>query len=274
MTRQFVILVSAAFVLMGRVGLAGTLWLGNDTGGPVFHTGTDGTLLGSVVTPVTGIAFDGSSLYFSNSIGGTTRRTLDGATVLNGFSAPPFGSPTEDLAWDSTRNRLWRIDHASPFLVRINPVTGLVDQTVALSTTDPAGLLTPLGGLGIAYDPIRDLLYASFCQQGCASFGTGLIMSFSPVTGASAGLELRPGFATGGLAFDPLTDTLWVGANQVIHNIALDGSDLSSFTKPGGAGFTDGLEFVPSVPEPVTSGLLLSAVLFLVFRDRTTIGKG
>ena len=44
MTRQFVILVSALFV--GRVGLAGTLWLGNDTGGPVFHTGTDGTLLG------------------------------------------------------------------------------------------------------------------------------------------------------------------------------------------------------------------------------------
>jgi len=273
MTKQSIILASAIILLLGRVGLAGTLWLGNDTGGPVYHTGTDGTLLGSVVTPVTGIAFDGSSLYFSNATGGTTRRTLDGGTVLDTFLAPAFGNPTEDLAWDSTRNRLWRIDHASPFLVRINPVSGMVDQTIALSPIDPGGLLTSLGGLGIAYDPTRDLLYASFCQQGCASFGAGLIMSFSPVNGAFAGLQLRPGFATGGLGFDPLTDTLWVGAGQVIHNIDLNGADLSSFTKPGGAGFTDGLEFVPSVPEPVTSGLLLSAVLFLVFRDRRTIGN-
>jgi len=266
MKRYFGLLVATLLLSSGRDGIAGTLWLGNDTVGDVFHVDTDGTLLGSILTPVTGIAWDGTSLYFSNSVGGTTERSADGLTVVDSFTAAPSGSPTEDLAWDSTRNRIWRIDHNSPTLVSIDPLTQTVDQTFALSTADP--FLSPLGGLGIAYDPTRDLLYASFCKAGCAAFGDGLIMSFHPDDGTYAGLTLRPGFATGGLGFDPLTDTLWVGSNQIIHNIALDGSDLSSFLKPGGAGFTDGLEFVPTVPEPITTGLLLGGLLFLVVDDR------
>jgi len=231
--------------LASAVVTPGSLWLGNDTGGLVFHTDTAGALVSPpVAAPVTGIAFDGANLFFSDAAGHTTRRTLDGVTVLGSFAVAPHGSPTEDLAWDSTRGRLWRVDHFPPTLVKINPVTGLEEAFYPLAIPDP--VLGVRGALGVAYDSSRDKLYVSFCHAGCATLALGLVVVVDPATGGELGELFRTaGFATGGLGYDPLTDTLWVGDSVTERNMSLGGAVLSSFNKPGGAGFTDGLEFVP-----------------------------
>ena len=62
--------------------------------------------------PVTGIAFDGTSLYFADRVGDFTKRTADGSTILDSFTVGS-GDTGEDLAWDSKRKVLWRIVHTN-----------------------------------------------------------------------------------------------------------------------------------------------------------------
>jgi hypothetical protein len=223
-----------------------SLWLGNDDGGDVFQTSESGAVLTDIVaTPVTGIAFDGTSFYFSEAFSGTiTQRSADGSRVLKTFTIPLVSSGAEDLAWDSKRQRLWRIEHNPPALRRIDPVTGTADATFSLSSEDAQ--LGPLGGLGVAYDPTRDQLYVSFCQAGCSSVNTGLVKVFNPDTGADLGVLFRKNtFNTGGLAFDAQTDTLWVGDFTLVRHLSRSGALLSSFHRPQPGGFVDGLEFIP-----------------------------
>lgn len=259
-----------ATLLMSAVALpleAGVLWLGNDTVGSVFQTDTTGTVLQELMNiDVTGIAFDGSSLYFADRPGNYSVRTPDGATVLGTFSAAS-GGIGEDLAWDTSRNRLWRIVHNNT-LQRIDPVAGAVDMSVALPTAHPS--FNTLGGLGIAYDGSRDRLYVSYCERGCATLGRGLVQIVDPSTGSVTGdLFLTSGFATGGLGYDPVTDSLWVGDSSTVRNMSLSGSVLSSFARPTPGGFVDGLEFIPTrVPEPSSVVLLLSALIGLLGTKR------
>src|SRR5205807_8180254 len=102
---------------------------------------------------------------------------------------------------------------------------------------------TPVGGLGVAYEPGRDVLYVSYCQFGCARLNEGLVEMVDPTTGTGGGVlfrELR--FATGGLGYDPTTDALWMGDVETVRHVALDGTVLSSFNRPQPGGFVDGLE--------------------------------
>lgn len=232
---------------------ADILWLGNDTIGDVIATTPTGAVVQTIPNlPVTGIAWDGASLYFVNRQGDFTRRTADGSTVLGSFFVAS-NDTGEDLAWDTTRNELWRIVHTN-VLQEINPVTGTLVNSYNLPTAD--AILGPLGGLGIAYDPGRDRLYVSYCQAGCTALAAGLVQEVDPATGTVLGDLFRTDFYTGGLGYDPLTDTLWVGGTNLVRNMSLDGTVNSSFVRPGPAGFPDGLEFVESVPEPATVGLL------------------
>lgn len=238
------------------------LWLGNDTLGSVFRT----TNTGGVVTtlpglPTTGIASDGTNLYFADPAGNFTKRTSNGATVLDSFVVGS-GDTGEDLAWDSKRNVLWRIVHTN-VLQEINPATHSLLNSFAIPTSDP--ILGTLGGLGIAYDSSRDELYVSFCAVGCSSLAAGLIDIVNPVTGGVLGSLFRTsGFATGGLGYDAATDTLWVGDNSVVRNMSRSGTVLSNFARPSPGGFVDGLEFVPTaVPEPASGVLLATGVLVI-----------
>jgi hypothetical protein len=249
------------------------LWMGNDniTGSPVVHTDTTGVVLSTVPPPVptTGIAFDGTNLYFGNASGDISVRTADGLVVLDTFTIAKAAAVccAEDLAWDPVRDVLWRIDHSNPGAVipsklrKIDPVTQaeVAAYDMPLNVTG----FSNLGGLGVAYDSTRDLLYTSYCHAGCAAPFEGIALTVDPNNGLVLGTLFTAAFMTGGLGYDPGTDTLWVGDFGTIRNVSLGGVVLSSFPKPN-AGFADGLEFV--VPEP-SSLALFGLGLFSLARN-------
>jgi len=257
----------AVFLAMAFIAPArADLWLGNDAGGDVFRT----TNSGGVVTdlpglPVTGIASDGSSLYFADRVGNFTKRTADGSTILDSFTVAS-GDTGEDLAWDTNRDVLWRIVHTN-VLQEINPATHSLVNSFNIPTADP--ILGTLGGLGVAYDGTRDELYVSFCSVGCSSLAAGLVDIVDPSTGLVSGTLFRTsGFATGGLGYDPSTDSLWVGDETIVRNMSRAGGVLSSFNRPQPGGFVDGLEFVPAVPEPSFYFLVLLGLAFIIAAHR------
>ena len=94
----------------------------------------------------------------------------------------------------------------------------MADANFPLSTVDSDGLLTPRGGLGGDYESARDLLYVSFCQAGCASFGMGLSAFRSSISASSLIADGRPMprvNATGGIASARSTRTAWPTSWQV-----------------------------------------------------------
>ena len=96
-SRAWWLLVSLSVTLLlaaSRAAFAasdGVLWLGNDNGGSVFKTDTAGAVLQEIPdTPMTGVAWDGASLYFSEAFVGTiTKRTAAGV-VLDTFIISPY----------------------------------------------------------------------------------------------------------------------------------------------------------------------------------------
>ncbi|MBI1788671.1 MAG: hypothetical protein HYR60_14120, partial [Acidobacteria bacterium] len=248
-----------ALVLLVGSARADTLWLGNDNNNvQAFHVDTLGGVLGSFTAPVTGFAWDGSILYSSEAFSGKIDRRLSDGTFVSSFTVAPSSSFGEDMAWDSSRNRLWRVNHFPATLDRINPVTGLLDMSFALPLSGFG--FTNLGAIGLAYDSMRDLLYVSFCEAGCATFATGTILQFNPSTGAQVGGPLftltGANSIIGGLAYDAIGDALWLGGVNVRHT-TLAGAPISSFASPY---FSDGLELIQSrVPEP--NALLLSGLV-------------
>jgi hypothetical protein len=150
----------------------------------------------------------------------------------------------------------WRVGHTTicigcdaPFtLQRIDPASGSSEATFSSPQGDSDRDLNPRGGLGVAYDQTRDLLYVSICHQGCSPpFTKGEVLIVDPSTGAVTGELFRTfGFMTVGLAYDPVTDTLWVGdgLGGPVRNLDRAGNVLSSFPRPSPGGAVDGLEFI------------------------------
>jgi hypothetical protein len=224
----------------------GVLWLGT-LPATVTATDTSGSILGTGSAPVSGIAFDGTNLWFSDPFGNLTKRTSDGNTVLTSFPGGAVEN-TKDMAWDSQRQRLWRAEFFPPALERIDPATGTIESTIPLSAGSAADPLYPRAAVGVAYDASADRLYVSFCKAGCATLG-GVVAAFDAGTGAALGdLFSTSAYLIGGLAFDPVTGNLWVGFwngfNPVIANMTLGGVVNSSFSRNGP--FVDGLEFIGS----------------------------
>jgi hypothetical protein len=261
-----ILALAASLVLAGAPAIATpTFWVGNDTGGAAYHIDMFGNILGtSATTVVTGVAFNGTNLFTQN--GGNTLTVLDatGGSILDSFTTTPTGLPTEDLAWDSTRGHLWSINHSFGGVSGIQEIDVATETTVNTFTiTTITGFSNP-GALGLAYDPTRDLLYASFCHAGCSDLVSGIVIAVDPDDGSFTTLFQTTGFATGGLAYDPLTDTLWVGDSGVIRNMSLSGSVLNVLTRPAGSvfGFADGLEIVQA-PEPGVLLILASGLTAL-----------
>jgi len=226
----------------------GALWLGNNASElSATATATDisGSMLGTVSAPVSGIAFDGTHLWFSDPFGNLTKRTTDGNTVLAGFPGSVAANNT-DMAWDSKRQRLWRAEFFPPALERINPATGTIEATIALPVGSPADPLYPRAAMGVAYNAESDRIYVSFCKERCGTLG-GVVAAFDAGTGAALGdLFSTTAYLIGGLAFDPATENLcvalWNGFNPVMASMTLRGAVNSSFSR--GGPFVDGLELV------------------------------
>ena len=103
-----------------------------------------------------------------------------------------------------------------------------------------------------------------------ASYNDGAIYSFDLSGG------LLGSFSTGlgpsslsGLGYDGGTNTLWVssGFNQDrIHQFSVTGTPLASFD--AGRPFIDGLDVVPTIPEPATAALSAAGLAALAGRGR------
>lgn len=255
-------LVLAAASLVPQPAWAGTLWLGTDGAGFYYQIDTAGNLLSGpfndgVPGETTGIAFDGTNLWTSSYLGTVTEHNGDGTGDLGNFFVNPTAALSEDMAWDGSRDLLWRITHSNgtgpgSFIQGFDRAGNLEHEYEMPVGVD--GFLN-MGGLGIAYDPTRDLLYASFCHAGCSGLADGVVLSVNPSDGTSSVLFLA-GYATGGLGYDPGTDTLWVGDYGVVRNVDLSGAVNDTVSRPFGGNFADGLEFVETVPEPGTLTLL------------------
>jgi hypothetical protein len=140
--------------------------------------------------------------------------------------------------------------------------------------TSEIGFGNDMGGLGLAYDAGRDLLYASFCHAGCSSLATGIVLAVNPDDGSSSVLFLSD-YGSGGLAYDPSADMLWVGDYGVLRYVHLDGVVDHTIALPAASGgfFPDGLELVSDVPEPGTMALLGAGLLGLAGRRRRTADR-
>ena len=224
----------------------GALWQGNDSSAlPATATDIPGSMLGTVSAPVSGIAFDGTYLWFSDPFGNLTKRTSDGNRVLAGYPGSVVAN-NKDMAWDSKRQRLWRTEFFPPALERINPATGTIETTIPLPVGSVIDPLYPRAAVGVAYNAESDRIYVSFCKEGCGTL-RGVVAAFDAGTGAALGdLFSTSAYLIGGLAFDQATGTLcvglWNGFNPVIANMTLKGVVNSSFSR--GGPFVDGLELV------------------------------
>src|SRR5262249_19463679 len=198
-----------------------------------YNVTSTGSILGEVdAIAVTGIAWDGSNLFFVDRTGYFTKRSADAQTVLEAFAIPSTEVGV-DMAYDSKRKVLWRLSHRPTAVEQIDPNSHLLLRAFRLPQNDPLpdsqGGLGSIGPLGIAYDPTRDKLYVSFCASGCkdgvvggivdsldptqlltepsAPFIFGLLTYSVPTTDLSDSdltlLFRTSAFLTGGLASDP-----------------------------------------------------------------------
>lgn len=244
-----------------------SLWLANDAVGNTFRTDTAGNVLIDLgVLDTAGAAYDGTTLYLGTHQGVISRRNPTTGAELSSFTVPTRGGPTEDLAWDSARGKLWRVDHNPPTLLRINATTGLEEAFVLLPATDTT--LGAMGALGLAYNRSIDRLYVSMCSAGCLNYLNGLVLVVNPATGAVEAELFRTSggadAAVGGLAYDPATNTLWAGSDFEVRNYSLTGTILSSFSRPAPGGYVDGLEFIAGPTCTVTQNhALVSGTLNL-----------
>ncbi|MBV8907271.1 MAG: hypothetical protein JOZ22_26815, partial [Acidobacteriia bacterium] len=286
--------LTLAGVLVGLWGIPAfgdtvdSLWLGTltristgfqdvfrvDTTGNVLTQVSDSSVSGQSLVnhdpyPITGIATDGTSLYFADSFGWIVKTTLDGSTVI---SSPywPYGpdgncsqtsypcGTQEGMAWDSTRSVLWRVTAATDVLEEINPATNAYNG-VALSL----GQFNGWGARGVAYDSQTDQVLVSLCDTGglsnCpATDGSGVVVAVDPSTYAVTPL-FTTSFDPGGLAYDASNNSLWVtdisdcnppaslsdttpGVCQ-IHDLSVNGAALSAFNQPSQDGYITGLAF-------------------------------
>ncbi len=284
-------LAGAALACLGlplSADAVNSLWLGTltrhstgfqdvlqiDTSGNVLKQVADSALSPNNPSfPITGIATDGSSLYFGDSFGWIRRTTLDGSTVLGSdFWVYPHGTE-EDLAWDPLQSSLWRVSHSN-ILQKIDPVTQnctefFVDPLAAQfsltghACTESSPIQGSPNGLGIAYGGGK--LYVSFCNQGCSGTG-GLVEALDPGTGAISTL-FSTNFTPGGLAFDASSGSLWVTSvdDFKIRNMSLAGNVIGQpFAQPPQDGQVVGLEFVDPPAETPEPGFLVPLAGLLV----------
>ena len=221
----------------------GSLWVGNDSSASfsVLNTTKTGTVL-RTLPGISGIGFAiiGNDVYVNGGNGGT-KYNLDTLAPDGTFSLP---HASEDMT--ESGGFIWSGDFNGNAIDKVDPATG-----------------TGVGGFSIGFQPLG-LTVDGSGGFWVSEFASGALIRHFDGSGNLLG-TLDPtdisGFR-GGLAFDPIDGTLYIGTFGHVFHYTTAGVDLGNFST-GDTRFVDGLELTPGtsgVPEP-TSVAFLGAVL-------------
>jgi hypothetical protein len=245
--------LSLAVFVLGFSGVAfgaNTLLIGHDTNGPVREYTTAGAFIqswGVANQYATGSAVDGSGnvVTVNPAFGNNVLETLSApATSLGTVTAAVQGQWVEDMdTWSSTHalagtyeGNVFLLDYsngADTFLFS----TG---HSYIGVTGDGTGNIWTTGGLTTTFAYYRDI--------------TGAILS-----------SFDTGAAAGGLTYDPMDGTLYIGTfGGVVNHFTTTGTLLGSFS----TGINNYIDGIGLLPEPTTAVLLGVSVLVALRRRR------
>jgi hypothetical protein len=231
----------ASGVVSTATAIPNTLWIGNDTNASAGILNTDRT--GVVLDTIAGTAAQGFGVDVANQILYVNSDFInavpyDLATLTPGVGVSLGGVVSEDLSFDGTN--ILAGDFGNSRVVRIDPGSGMIVDSIALPFTSPLGLAWD-GGTGIW---VSEFAIGSAVYHFDAA-GT-LLSSFVPF----------PSDYAGGLAYDTTDGTLWIGGFSTVYHFTTAGVELGSFATD--VRFIDGLEFEggAAVPEPGSLALL------------------
>ncbi len=274
LVRMLAALASSLTALLPSVAQAEaeTLWLSPDRANPpVINVKRDGTYIRQApFLGASGVAVypEGNSLFTAGPATSFSRFSLDTLAPLASLTlspvVPAFG---EDLAYDGTF--LYRADYSGQRIVRFNPTTG-ASTVFTTFTGGDAG-----GPVGLAWT--GSSFYVSMYNQNriLKLDVNGNVIPNSSFTVQSGQMSLY-----GGLGWDTVDNTLWIGTVGRVFEITPSGAVVGGFVLPApySAGtFVDGLEFqnavtpTTGVPEPETYALMvlgLASVAFMTRRRR------
>jgi hypothetical protein len=244
--RVFVLLCAVAAILVCATTASadltpGTLWIGNDQNGGVgiLNTTTTGTLIRTISnTSAIGFAIDegANSLYVNNGGGGGGIYNLDTLAKTGSFTLP---HSSEDMTFAG--GAIWSGDFGGKALDKVDPATG-----------------SRIGGFSIGFNPLG-LTTDGAGGFWVSEFASGALLRHFDGSGILLG-TMNPtdisGFR-GGLAFDPIDGTLFIGTSNAVYHYTTAGVDLGHFNTTDRR-FVDGLEFSASAgPAPEPSSLVL-----------------
>ncbi len=239
-----------ALLLFAVAASASSLYIGNDTSGPVTVYDSSGTFIenfGQSGATGTGINWAGGvwtvAPYFGDN---HIVEYTPGQTVINTFVATVNGEWIEDMS-HGVGNTLW----ASTFegdVFAINDQTGAILSMFSVANSSYTG---------IAYDSKNGFLYVS------GGLTSDNIFVYSTSGALLNTISLNA--TCGGVAYDISSDTLWCGDFGKVWHYSLTGQLLGSYTTTAG-NYHDGLETpnfgtTTTTPEPASLSMLGAGLL-------------
>ena len=205
-----------------------------------------------IVSNVSGLAYDpADDVMYGISAVADTLYTIDmdtgAATHVGGFGLSE-NITMQGLAYDTRTNTLYSSASTQRTLYTIDVATGAASAVASTSTARISGL---------AIDLVNDILYGSPASQ----LGGG-VFTIDKTTGTATQVGTGTlGF--NGLAFDPLTETLF-GVRNLDHSLYRIDTVTGQGTLIGNLGINGNPLGFEIVPEPMSATLLLMGTMVVL----------